>query len=520
MAFWVLTLATSACAPLTDDVFTPIALAPASPLTVVEGSGVVEIPLRLAAPANDRVALGYRVVGAEAQSHCQAPDFEAADGRVEWAPGTVEALVRIWVGDDDLAERDERLELVLESLQEPSSAPVSRVGIVVLDDDRSALLDAQELGVIPEAPHDQSAALQTVLEQAAQLGRAVVLMAPGNYEISSVTLPLGTTLSAHGVHWRRPPLSAADVLSLRLQHEGAADSSASLVEGLTLDGNREQQGPYREHELEAAHLIELQGDAEQGGRARATFERVRLASGTGSGLFIGPTSDVTVCELSASDLWRDALTLNGGQTQLRLRGLDATATQGTGLWLGARVPGYGGSYRIDVEAEDVSVAAGDVEIEAGEGSRVSLRRLTMTEAPFRLEAPNGTVRIEESVLVLGMPGGQHGQWALPHDVEISRTTLVVSESSENDTLTEAPRTFSAVSLSSQSWALGAAAAGTGHLLFSDCRFELSRDVEPNDEVYAIENLDVDASIEIASSQLGAGFAGWFAPACKGCALAN
>jgi hypothetical protein len=512
------TLLASACAPLTDEVFiTPLVVASDSPLSVVEGSGVVQIPLRLAAPPVERVTLAYRVVGNEAQSDCLLPDFEAADGRVEWAPGTTEAHVSVWIGNDDLAERDERFELVLESPQQPSLTPVSRVEIVVLDDDRSALLAARELGVVPEAPGDQSAALQAALDRAAELGRGVVLMAPGSYEISSVRLPLGTTLSADGVHWRRPALSAADLVSLRLQHLGTTASPASLVEGLTIDGNREEQGPYREHELETAHLVELAGDAEQGGHARVTLERVRLTSGTASGVFVGPSSDLTVCTLYASELWRDALTLNGGTTTLRLRDLDATATQGTGLWLGARVPGYDGSYRIDVEAEDVRVAAGDVEIEVADDSRVTLRRLTMTQAPFRLDAPGGSVRIEESVLVLGVPSGPRSRWALPHDVEISGSTLVVSESGESE---EAARAFSAVSLTPQSAALGAHATGPARLVFSDCQFKLAQDVEPDDEIYVVENADVDAVIDIVSSQLDAGFSDWFAPACHGCSLAQ
>src|SRR6185503_12365627 len=140
-------------------------------------------------------------------------------------------------------------------------------------------------------------------------------------------------------------------------------------------------------------------------------------------------TDVTVCGLSASELWRDALTLNGGATRLRVRNLDATATQGTGLWLGAHAPGFGGSYRIDVEAEDLSVAAGDVEIEVTDSSQVSVRRLTMTEAPLRLDAPGGTLRIEDSVLVLGQPQVR-SPWALAHDVELTRTTLIAAPAPE------------------------------------------------------------------------------------------
>jgi len=509
----ILALAASACAPLTDEVFAPLALQSSSPVVVEESAGVVEIPLRLAAPREQALSVAYRLVPLDAQNDCQEPDFGAADGRVEWVAGSREAHVRVWIADDDLAERDERFEVRLEVPEDPSVSELGRVEVVIADDDRTALLDAQELGVTPDASEDQSAALQALLDRAAKLGRAVVVMAPGDYEMASVTLSAGTTLSAHGVRWHRPALSAADIVTLRLSHAGAEPSLRALVEGLTIDGRREEQGPYRDKERQQAHLVELGGDSEQGGAVRASLEKITLLSGTGSGLFVDSDSDVTVCGLSASELWRDALTLNGGATRLRVRNLDATATEGTGLWLGAHAPGFGGSYRIDVEAEDLSVAAGDVEIEVTDSSRVSLHRLTMTEAPIRVDAPGGTLRIEDSVLVLGAPAVR-SPWAIAHDVELTRTTLIAAPSPDD----VEPADFAAVSLTGQSFAFGPATPGRGHLGFTDCRWELSDGVVTG-KPYAIENVDADTSVVVSGGTLGPGFSAWFGPKCLGCTLA-
>jgi hypothetical protein len=510
----LLVLSASACAPLTDEVFTPLGLVSSSPVVVDEGAGVVEIPLRLAQPREHAFSLAYRLVGVDAQDDCQEPDFEAADGRIAWPAGTNEASVSIWVGDDELAERDERLELQFEAVESSSVTPLGKLEVVIADDDRSALLDASELGVLPGAAGDQSVLLQATLDRAGKLGRAVVVMAPGDYEISSVELSPGTTLSAYGVHWHRPALSSADTVSLRVQHEGMGPSPPSLVEGLSIDGRRDQQGPYRDHEREHAHLVELDGDSTQEGALRASFERLVLSSGTGSGLFVGPDSEVIVCHLSASELWRDALTLDGGETRLRVRDLDATTTQGTGLWLGARAPGFGGSYRIDVEAEDVSIGAGDVEIEVSDASQVRVRRLTMTEPPFRLDASGGSVRIEDSVLALGPPGtGRYS--AMAHDVEIRRTTLLAFPASGAD----APVSSAALSVSSQSDSPGPASPGSGRLSFTDCRFERVTSTSSGGEpFYAIQNSDGDTAVSVTSSELGAGFTGWFAPECNGCEL--
>jgi hypothetical protein len=509
----VVALVVSSCAPLTDEVFAPSGLASSPAVVIDERAGVAKIPLRLAQPREQSLSLAYRLVGIDAQDDCQQPDFGAADGRVEWAAGALEAHVRVWIGDDDVAERDERFEVRLQAADDATSTTLlGHVEVVIADDDRSALLDAREFGVVPGAGGDQSAALQTALDRAAKLGRGVLVMAPGEYDVSSVSLSPGTTLSAYDVRWHRPAHSAAEVVSLRLGHEGAEPSQRGLVEGLTIDGRREEQGPYREHERQHAHLVALEGDTGQGGALRASFERLALVSGTGSGLFIGPDSEVTVCGLGATELWRDALTLNGGGTVLRVRDLDATATQGTGLWLAARAPGFGDSYRIDVEAEDLSVGAGDIEIEVSDSSQMILRRLTMTEPPFRLDARGGSVRIADSVLALG-PASAPSSWAVAHDVEITRTTLAASAEAAD---AAKPLDFSAISLTSQSFSPGPPSSGSGQLRFSDCRFELAGKVAAGTAVYAIENADTDTSVAVTSSQLGVGFADWFAPQCRGC----
>lgn len=507
----VIGLVLCACAPLTDEVFIPGEAIVSPRLRIDESAGVVEVPVRLAQPRDRDFSLAYHLVGIDAQDDCQEPDFGAADGRVEWMAGTSEAFVPIWIADDDLAERDERFELRFEAAGGPSVTPLGTVEIAIADNDRSAVLDASEWGVRPGVADEQSAALQAALDHAAELGRAVVVMAPGAYQISSVSLSPGTTLSAHGVTWHRPALSAATTVSLRVQHAGTEASPRTLVEGLTIHGQREEQGAYRDHQLDDAHLVVVSGDPEQGGTVRATLERVALTSGTSSGLFVGPDSQVTVCHLGASELWRDALTLYGGETVLRVRDLDATASQGTGLWLGARLPAFGDSYRVDVELEDVHAGAGDVEVEVSEGSRVSLRRLTMTEPTFRLDAQGGSVRIEDSVLALGPPG-LLTSWTAPHDVEITRTSLLAFAPAPSET----PVTSAAISLRSLSFSPAPPSPGTGHLGFVDCRFEQAGKGGPEDTVYAITNPLANTSVTVASSALGAGFTDWFAPECSGC----
>lgn len=509
---------TAACAPANDTVFLTLGFEPSEPLEVPEGAGVVELPVRLSGSSDRAVIAEYRLVASEARNGCATPDFELAEGRVEFPSGETETTIDIWIGDDDLAETDERLELEVRLLEAAPVPASTRLGVVILDDDRTALIDARDFGALPNSANDQTAELQAAFAAAAASGRGVVLVAPGDYEVSEVSVTPGTTLSARGVRFHRPPQSPEDAITLRVEHSGTDDSDPTLVEGMELDGRREQQGPFREREREEAHLISLSGDAEQGGRIRAHVERVSLESGTGSGLWIGPDSDVAVCELSANSLWRDAVTAAGGATSLRLEDVNATATEGTGLWIGARTPGYSGSLAQATEIENAHIGAGDVELETNIGSRLTVNGLTMTNPPFRLDAIDGTVTIADSVLMIGLASATHNFFGRAHDVQIADSTLVLWESANGGATEESERTLAAVTLSAESLAVGPVSTEPGRLVFERCSFELSSNVEAEDRAYGVESSLEGLAVEIRSSTLASGFVDWFEPGCVGCTI--
>ncbi|HEX6276171.1 MAG TPA: Calx-beta domain-containing protein [Polyangiaceae bacterium] len=505
-----------ACGETDVRVFEPLGIERTPPTVVTEGAGVVEIPVRLNGRHEQRAVARFRALPGEAQNECQTTDFEPAEGGVEWLPDELEAFVRVWVGEDELAETDERFLLELTPGEGLPAAPPVELEIVIRDNDRTALVDAADYGVVPGSESDAATKLQAVLDDAAGFGRPVVTLPPGDYEMSSVRLPTGATLSVRGVRWFRPPASPDDLVTLRVEHAGAENSAPTLVEGLLLDGRRDAQGPYREKERENAHLVAAHGDAERGGRIVASFEALELRSGTGSGVKIGSDADVTLCRISASALWRDAITATGGATRVRIRSVDSTATEGTGLWLGPREPGFEGSLVMDAEAENVLVGAGDVEVESTAGSTVTLRRLTMTRPPFRLDAVDGMVRIVDSVLMLGLSNDGHNHFGPTHDVEITRSTIVASEFPRAPDEPDEPRAFAAVSIVPRALAPSPPAEGPGTLLFQDCRFELAGDVETDDLVYAVESLIDDLGVTVRGGALGAGFVDWFSPECGAC----
>lgn len=338
--------------------------------------------------------------------------------------------------------------------------------------------------------------------------------------------PSGAPSQPHPNPGRQGSFQRSGAITLTIEHSGPDNSVATLIEGLVVDGQRERQGPFRDFELQDARLIELSGASNATGKLRVSLENLTLTNGTGNGLSFGPNYEATVCQLHASELWRDAVSLRGGQSRIRIRELDALSSEGTtGLFLGPTPspsgrPGSGNGF-IDIELEDVRLGSGDVEIEACQGSRVTVRRLTMTRPPFRLLAPDATVRIADSVLQIGVTSDRYNHWTVPHDVQVTGSTLVVSETVGDEGPTvEEDRTLAAAPVR---WQVGPGdpdpTADSGHqLTFEGCRFELGRDLEPGDSVYAASSSVNGGANVIRSSTLGSGMRGWFAPECEGCVL--
>lgn len=538
LAGWAATacaLATLACSPIDDVVFesaTTIALVGDS-VSVPEDAGGVSLTLRLERPAPTTVLATFRLERIEAQDNCQQPDFTAAQGGVRWDPGQTESVVQLWVEDDNLAETDERFKLVVDDVSGASVVGSTEIEVTILDNDRDALIDASDHGVSASLDVDQAPALQEALDAARAAGRGVVVLAPGDYLVSTVSVAAGTTLSGRKARLVRPA-QFEGTLTISSTHSGADDSAPTLIEGISIDGQRDLQGSYQDWELSTAHLIAISGDPETPGRIRVNVEDVSVNSGTGDGISIGPQSDVRLCNIVGYELWRDVVGLHGGGSSLSLRSLGATAMVGTsGIWMDGETPGFDDTRRVQVELEDVNLSTGDFEATLTQGSNMVLRRVTMDRAPFRLLAPDATVRIYESRIYMGIPGRRrgnddeipaHNYWQIPHDVQVIDSTLVVSESvaEEDEPFVEQQRTLA---LGEVVWAVDGVDAGAleGHqLVFDNCQFEIDRmTVDPDDTVYALRSRQAGGAIIVRSCGKDSGFADWFDPDnCAGCQLEN
>lgn len=511
------------CKPLEDPVFELKRLdLPAVPLRVPEGAGLVSIPVNLTHPATRALSATYHTVALTAQSDCQVPDFEVTAGRLVWSAGEVAAALQLWIDDDDLAETDEQLKLVFDDPTGALPSEAQEIVVEIADDDRTALIDARaSFGVEPNSMLDQGKLLQNALDEAAASGRGVVVLAPGDYEVTSVALRPGTTLSGPLARLHRPARSAMDVKTLVIEHSGDLDSAPTLVEGISIDGQRALQGAYVGYERELANLVAISGDPRTRGRLRLSLEDLSLSAGTGDGIGVGTNVDGRLCHVHGQDLWRDMLSVRGGDTTLRVRDLDANASEGkSGLWFDGGTRGFSGTRHLDIELEDLRLETGDVEIDVSDASRVTIERLVMKQPPFRLAAPGSSVSISDSVIVSGPRVPSNNYWGQFQDIEVRNSTLRVSESAEagaNPVASEAPEADRELTAVRIEWpAPNAGVEATGTLLFENCSFDRANDVEASDTLYAVTSRDQGPTIRVIASTLSSAFQDWFAPGCTDC----
>lgn len=496
----------------------PTARLVTSSVRVMENAGVVGLDLVVDPAPREPLTVRASLRPGTAQAGCQRADFAAASGVLRWNAGEATAHWTLTLEDDDWAEPDEQLALVLDPA--PGFAG-GEVEIVIEDDDRSALFESSAFDVIardaPGGNTPQDAALQAALDAAAESGRGVVVLEPGSYWVERLDVHPGTSLVGRSATLLRPAGLGADAVTLHIHHIGARDSATVLLEGLRIDGQRDQQGAYTDKQLELAHLIAIEGDPSEPGRVRAGLLDLALTSGTGDGVFVGPNADVQLCNIEAHDLWRDAVGLLGGGSRLDVRGLVATASSGTtGLWLSGWPGGHMGEHRVEVRLDDVTLASGDLEIQVEGGSLVAIDGLDMMRPPLRVEALDSQVTIEDSVLCAGIPSDRHNTWALLGDVRVTNSRLVASEVvDETGTAEEAERSFEIVHVR---WDRDGSVPATGRLVLAGCRFEIDDTLETSDTVYALGTTGEGASIRVEGGSLGPGVRGWFAPACSGCQL--
>jgi hypothetical protein len=318
-------------------------------------------------------------------------------------------------------------------------------------------------GAVGNGIADDTVAIQAAVNAAAA-GRGVVVIPPGTYLVTTITVPAGITIEGYGATLRRPANQGKWVRTLNVPetggYSGDADSPLLTIRGLTIDGNSANQGPYRNYELEQAHLIFLSADPTKAGRLRVALEDLVLRNCVADGVSVYRNVDLQMVNCRADDCWRGGLTVTGGYTVVQAQNFLTTGrVDRTGIDVEVDGPGYGNSHAVDLVFNGM-VLDGDFDVAVDTGSRVVASDV-LAGSGFNLSAQGSTVRISDSTFRMGNLSIE-SRIVFPHDVTFQNCVFEVAGVTNADGIDAAGANVY--------WNVSGTRWGGQRLRFLDCEF--------------------------------------------------
>lgn len=382
-----------------------------------------------------------------------------------------------------------------------TSADPLRVDVLALRN--CAPICVAQFGAIVDDGLDDTEAIQAAVDAAVAQGGGEVLFLPGTYEISSVDVEAGLILEGKGTVLHKVEQAGKWARTFTTQNALWAeigDSRPLVFRGLSFDGNRQNQGPYRAYELEQQHAIFLAADGP--GRLVAMVEDCHFRDGVADAISVYTNVSATISRCSATDVFRGGITVTGGNTTVQVTDFRSGGeVHATGVDVEVDGLGYGGSKQVWMTMDGV-LLEGDFDVALSEGSTFLGNNIRSYPGPFTLNGRDSRVRISNSVFGVGKTLGSSNRVVYPHDVSLSDCTFVPvpGDTVPAGTSIDALNIYFNTSMSGL----------TGQRMrLTDCIFVAGAEVEPEDRVTAIRLQAVatgdDNRLMIRGGDIGAGF---------------
>lgn len=343
-----------------------------------------------------------------------------------------------------------------------------------------------DFGAAGNGTADDTAAIQAAVNAAHAAGGGVVYFPAGTYLVTSVKVMAGVTLEGYGARIRRPDNTPGKFTRMFTTQNhlwlSDVDSPPVVFRGLVLDGNRQNQGPYTNYELEHAALIFLygaEGASAMKGRLRAIVADCTFLDSPADGLGVYTNVQVQVSNCTAVDCFRGGLTFTGGYTVAQIDSFVGRGdTHPSGLQFETDGAGYGGSLAIHAVVNGAQID-GDFDCGLGGGSTFVASDIICRRPTFNLYAPGSRVWISNSLFAVGRSTGVSNQIVHPGDTTFTGCRFVVTEAGN---AAESDGTLAALNVV---WNISDSSLTGQRLRLVDCVFDVEADVEPADTLYAV-----------------------------------
>jgi hypothetical protein len=460
--------------------------------SVGERAGSASIAVVLDAASAERVTVSWSVTGGTASRvpYGSGTDYSLASGTLTFEPGATLREIPVEIVDDAINEADETVEVTLSGPVNAALGERAVHTLTIIDNDRAMLVDVKrDFGAAGDGITDDTGSIQNAVNGVAAGGGGVILFPAGTYLVVSVGILPNITYQGYGATIIRPPNQGkwTRTFTILTPYSGLEDSKPLIIKGLTFDGNSQNQGPYKNYELEQAALVflaasETGGAGESPGRLTAVVEDCTFRNGVGDGVHFYTNVLGKMYNCLCENVFRGGFVLTGGHTNVEVRQLTTRGNiDPTGIDIEVDGPGYQGRKTVDVLLEDIHIESGDFDIGVSDSSTVVGKRIDAL-APFFLYGEDSTLRFSDSSFGVGVPDGYINRICVPQSLTFDSCTFTVTE----DAATEANRDLSAAQIY---WGFSWLPPKYNEsVTFNDCSFLVDGTVEKEDRVIAVNSL--------------------------------
>jgi hypothetical protein len=441
---------------------------------VYEDTSTANITVNLSAVSHQRVTVDYAVTRGSGK------DYALKQGTLTFEPGTVAQSISIPLVDDSIGEANETIEIELLSPSRAILGTKTLYTLTIIDNDRKIMVDVvKDFGAAGNGITDDTQAIQKAIDTVSSQGGGVIVFPPGEYLVSSVKLKDNITYSGYGATIKRPEHQDKWTRTFVAEYAGEGDSKPLIIQGFIFDGNSQNQGSYRDYELEQAHLIFLEGNPNFPGKLKAFIKDCTFKNGVADGISVYTNVDVKVDNVEAVNVFRGGFVLIGGNSSAEVHNL---TTKGeideTGIDVEVDGRGYGNSLKVDVKVENLNLINGDFDIAVEEGSTVVGNNI-FADAPFYLFAPNSTIKFTNSQFKVGAADGMSNRIVFPYNVTFENCEFYATRK-------ETGEFYKFFSIADVWWQHpGYSTQKNQRLVFKNSSFKVDSNIKETDTTYAI-----------------------------------
>jgi len=283
---------------------------------------------------------------------------------------------------------------------------------------------------------DDSGRLNRMIDYAYQI-RGTILLQPGHYTAVGLKLKPGITIIGYGATIQQPaglqnynPLfHSSDPI-----YSSEVDSDVITIKGLTLDGNRKNQGDYTNYQLQHNYLLHLCADKNKKGRLRVNIEDVTFQESTSDGIQVWHNVDLMVNNCRAINCFRGGLVVTGGYSKVHVNNFYCGGdVHETGIDFEIDTAGYGNTKQVFATLTNIELD-GDFDVQVSEGSILYFNNVICHGPDYFINAEDSTMKFVNCKLVGKANTG--ASIYFPHNVTFENCEFVAyKDSSITDTIT-------------------------------------------------------------------------------------